>query len=123
MNVDELKDLMKKKRISAVTRAFLLHICKPKSYFILDRHVFRSFYYVEYNKIYKKQVTDKIIDGELYTEYIDFIHQLIQITKRPYKDIDSALMIFGQVLSKVGQLGKLRIDESLNISVEIVDKV
>jgi hypothetical protein len=91
-------------------RIFLFHICRPWEYPIADQHVFRGFYLLE-----GEQLKNKIdVTWEIYkNSYIPFFRQIAEkYCERPkpqegmtryikdLKEIDNALMSFGQFLGK-----------------------
>jgi len=81
-------------RSGIVYSIFLIHICKPEEYPIFDQHTFRSF-----NFITKKEFGSKPKDKEDYLKYKRFIFRVNKEYKIDLRDIDKALMAFGQFLA------------------------
>ncbi len=84
-----------------VIRLFIKHICKPITFPLFDRHVYRAFNYIETGNIHKGGLNKKIIEDS-YEGYKAFFNRCCNYSKdlRKRKDIDSALMVFGKDLKK-----------------------
>jgi hypothetical protein len=77
-----------------VYRIFLVHICKPNDYPIFDQHVFRAFNFLVTGKI--TNMPTNIKDYLNYKKFVLKIHRQYDLNLR---DIDRALMAFGQFLN------------------------
>lgn len=86
-----------------VYSVFLIHICKPQQYPIFDQHVFRSFIFLTTGKIIKmpKNIKD-------YLRYKKFVLKIYKRYKINLRDIDKALMAFGQFLDNPQKFLQLR---------------
>jgi hypothetical protein len=86
--------------VSAVWRIFLLHIIKPDTYPIYDQHVHRAYNIV--HELPFDKINSEIKDSEKIDfykkEYYPFISNLRN--KYELKEIDEALVSFGQFFSK-----------------------
>lgn len=74
---------------------FLIHVCKPEDYPIFDQHVFRAFIFLITGKI-----TDKPKEIKDYLNYRKFVFKIHKQHNINLRDIDKALMAFGQFLDK-----------------------
>jgi len=74
--------------------AFLIHICKPNDYPIFDQHVFRAF-----TLLTTKKIVDAPKDIQDYLSYRRFVFSILKKYKIGLRDIDKALMAFGQFLN------------------------
>jgi len=81
-------------RSGVVYRVFFMHICCPSEYPIFDQHVFRAFIFLTTGKIIK---TPR--NMEEYKEYRKFVFKLHKKYQIGLRDIDKALMSFGQFLN------------------------
>lgn len=77
-----------------VYQVFLMHICKHNEYPIFDQNVFRSFIFLTTGKII--EVPQDIQD---YLDYRKFVFKIHKRYKINFRDIDKALMVFGQFLN------------------------
>lgn len=72
---------------------FLIHICKPNKYPIFDQNVFRAFIFIT-----KKKIVDLPKNIRDYLNYRKFVFEIHKKHKISFRDIDKALMAFGQFL-------------------------
>lgn len=92
----ELHDFAKRIFQSGVIYSvFLMHICAPERYPIFDQNVFRSFIFLTTGKI--GEAPQEIQD---YLRYREFVFKIHKHYKADFRDIDQALMAFGQFLAK-----------------------
>jgi hypothetical protein len=77
-----------------VYQVFLMHICRPEEYPIFDQHVFRAFIFLT-----RKKIVDIPKDIQDYLNYRKFVFQIQKKYKIKLRDIDKALMAFGQFLN------------------------
>ena len=77
-----------------VWRVFLLHVARPNDYPIFDQHVLRAQTYIE-----TVQITAPKITLEYYeSSYIPFFRCVCQTSAQESRQVDKALMAFGQFL-------------------------
>lgn len=81
-------------RTGVVYPVFLIHICKPDKYPIFDQHVFRAFIFLT-----TKEIINKPEDAQDYLRYRDFVFKIHKKHKIGFRNIDKALMVFGQFLN------------------------
>lgn len=81
---------------------FIFHICKPFEYPIADQHVFRAF---DYHKECNLKISWKKYEG--YKSYFGELLSKLHNNSKPknidlnkYKELDNALMVYGQFLKK-----------------------
>ena len=92
-------------RYGNVYRIFLFHIIWPNKFTILDQHVIRSFIFLQKGDLEKN--TQYLIERDniklhndcLYNKYNDFVHMINKKYGISLRDIDKALMAFGQFLN------------------------
>lgn len=78
-----------------VWRVFLAHVARPDDYPILDQHVLRSFHYLEHGKLLRS-IKPSLED---YLLYVEFFRNLCQRNNTSQRQVDKALMAFGQFLN------------------------
>ena len=83
---------------------FLIHICKPQKYPIFDQNVFRSFIFLTTKE---KEIVDTPKDIRDYLNYRKFVFQIHAKYKIKLRDINKALMAFGQFLKDRPQFLKI----------------
>ena len=91
----------------------MFHIIWPNEFTILDQHVIRSFLFLQKGHLEKK--TGYLIEGDniklhndcLYNKYNDFVHAINKEHGVSLRDIDKALMAFGQFLNNPQKFLKL----------------
>jgi len=76
-----------------VWRVFLLHITRPEDYPIADQHVFRAYHYLISGKIAEPEQT-----LQRYESYRTFFRNLVDRSGKEHRQVDKALMCFGQFL-------------------------
>jgi len=76
-----------------VWRVFLLHIARPIDYPIVDQHVLRAYYFLTHGNVTKPEET-----LETYLLYKEFFFKLVKESGKEFRDVDKALMAFGQFL-------------------------
>lgn len=81
-------------RTGIIYKVFLVHICKPDDYPILDQNAFRAYTFITTGKLVKEP--KNLEDYQNYRRFVLKIHQRCKISLR---DIDRGLMTFGQFLS------------------------
>lgn len=85
-------------------KAFLFHIARPSEYPILDQHVVRSYYYLstgERREIPKNATKEEYL--ELVKSYGIFFRNLKRMSGKEDREIDRALLCFGQFLKQYPQ--------------------
>lgn len=85
-------------------KAFLFHIARPSEYPILDQHVVRAYYYLtagERKEIPKNATKEEYL--ELVTSYRTFFRNLKVVSGKSDRQIDRALLCFGQFLKRYPQ--------------------
>jgi len=83
-----------------VWKVYLFHIARPNDYPIVDQHVLRAHHYLTTGKIAEPQQT-----LETYNTYKNFFHKITKETGKEPREVDKALMTFGQYLAS--QFSKL----------------
>lgn len=76
-----------------VWRVFLLHIARPTDYPIVDQHVLRAYYFLTHGKVTKPEET-----LETYLLYKEFFFNIAKESGKEFRELDKALMAFGQFL-------------------------
>lgn len=79
-------------------KIFILHICQPNKFPIIDQYTYRSFIFLTRNKIIKGQIPSGA-DLSEYQKFRKFIFEIQRKTNLNLRDIDRALMIFGAFLN------------------------
>ena len=77
-----------------VWKVFLVHISKPDEYPIVDQHVLRAWSFLTKGKIEEPKQT-----LQNYQQYRNFFFDLAKQSSKSCRDIDRALMVFGQFLN------------------------
>jgi len=77
-----------------VWRIFLLHMTRPEDYPIADQHVLRACYYLTHGKIHEPEQT-----LQTYESYRTFFRDLVEKSGKEQRQVDKALMCFGQFLN------------------------
>ncbi len=87
--------------LTGIWGVFLLHIIAPSLYPIYDQHVYRAFRFIETGEIREIPWQDRKKYIEYHEDYVPFFQRLFNET-RGYtaKEVDDALMVFGQFLSR-----------------------
>lgn len=83
-----------------VWKVYLLHIARLDDYPIVDQHVSRAHRYLTTGKITEPPQT-----LETYNVYKNFFHRSTKETDKEHREVDKALMTFGQYLAS--QFSKL----------------
>ena len=76
-----------------VYKVFVFHISRPDDYPMVDQHVLRGWHFLKTGKIEELKKSP-----ELYLEYRTFVLDMAKQTNRSLREIDKALMAFGQFL-------------------------
>jgi len=76
-----------------VWRVFLLHIARPTDYPMVDQHVLRAYYFLTQRSGTKSEETLKT-----YLSYKEFFFNLAKESGKEFRELDKALMAFGQFL-------------------------
>jgi len=82
-----------------VYRVYLVHISRPDEYPLVDQHVLRAWNFLTTRLVENPEQT-----LETYLKYKAFIMKLSKQTNKSWREIDKALMPFGQFLNS--QFGK-----------------
>jgi len=82
-----------------VWRVFLLHIARPHDYPIVDQHVLRAYYFITHDKMIEPKRS-----LETYFSYRNFFFKIVKNSSRDCREVDKALMAFGQFLKKYKSL-------------------
>ena len=82
---------------STIWPIFWLHVNSPTAFPIFDQHVFRSMRYIQKQEICEPPYSSKKYSQIYIDEYVPFVKSFGDISR---KDIDMALMAFGQFLKK-----------------------
>ncbi len=93
-----------------VWKAFLFHIARPSEYPILDQHVVRSYHYLstrERKEIPKNATKEEYL--ELVKNYGIFFRKLKSMSGKEDREIDRALLCFGQFLKQYPQAFDARV--------------
>ena len=91
-------------RTGLVWKVYLLHIARPDDYPIVDQHVLRAHHFLVHGEI-----TDPDQTLETYNSYRDFFFKIAKESGKEFREVDKALMSFGQYLkSQFCQLGFTR---------------
>jgi hypothetical protein len=77
-----------------VYRAFLAHISRPDDFPMVDQHVLRAWNFLEKNKVEEPEQT-----LANYLKYREFVKKMSKQSGKTFREIDKALMPFGQFLS------------------------
>ena len=77
-----------------VYRAFLVHISRPDDFPMVDQHVLRAWNFLENNKVEDPEQT-----LAKYLKYREFVKEMSKQSGKTFREIDKALMPFGQFLS------------------------
>jgi hypothetical protein len=77
-----------------VWRVYLFHIARPDDYPIIDQHVLRTYHFLT-----KGEITEPKQLLETYLSYRDFFFELARKSGKRYREVDKALMSFGQYLN------------------------
>jgi len=117
LNEDAFNQLLKYSysifRSGNVYRIFLFHIIWPNEFTILDQHVIRSFLFLQKGRLEKNtgyligKDNIKLHNDCLYNKYNDFVHAINKEYGISIRDIDKALMAFGQFLNNPQKFLKL----------------
>jgi len=76
-----------------VWRVFLLHMARPEDYPIVDQHVLRAHHYLTHGEIAEPE---QMLQS--YESYRTFFRKLVEKTGKEHRQVDKALMCFGQFL-------------------------
>jgi len=76
-----------------VWRVFLFHITRPEDYPIVDQHVLRAYHYLIRGKVAEPEQT-----LQSYESYRTFFRDLVDKSGKEHRQVDKALMCFGQFL-------------------------
>ncbi len=79
-------------------KIFILHICQPNKFPIIDQHTYRSFIFLTENKIIKGQIPYNA-DLDEYQKFRKFIFKIQRKTDINLRHIDRGLMVFGSFLN------------------------
>lgn len=83
-----------------IWKVYLFHIARPNDYPIVDQHVLRAHRYLTTGKIAEPPQT-----LETYNTYKNFFHKITKESGKKPREVDKALMTFGQYLAS--QFSKL----------------
>jgi len=78
-----------------IWQIFVLHMAKPKYFPIFDQHVFRAFKYLTTGKLVERRNYSFDVD---YMNYRRHFFELVELSKKRIREVDQALMAFGQYL-------------------------
>lgn len=81
-----------------VWRIFVLHMARPQVFPIFDQHVFRAFTYLTTGEIPEKMTREL----KNYDAYRKFFFSVVDQSKKEDREVDQALMAFGQYLQSYG---------------------
>jgi len=97
-NIKEFFDFVSKIIKSGIVwRIFLLHITKPAELPMIDRFTFTAINFLKIGQIVKYD--KKYQNLEEYLEFRENFNNIIRRSKLDYREIDKALMAFGQFLN------------------------
>jgi len=91
------KDKLPKITEGFVWQIFILNICKPEEYPLIDQHTFRAYVFITQNKVVEKP-TQNVMKQE-YDNYKAYVFALAHETGFNLRKIDKGLMAFGQFLN------------------------
>jgi hypothetical protein len=77
-----------------VYRIFLAHISRPDDFPMVDQHVLRA-----WNFLIKSKVKEPEQTPDNYLKYREFVKEMSRQSGKTFREIDKALMPFGQFLS------------------------
>lgn len=77
-----------------VWKVYLLHIARPNDSPIVGQHVLKAYHYLTTGKIAKPPQT-----LETYKTYKNFFHKITKETGKEPREVDKALITFGQYLA------------------------
>lgn len=112
-------------RSGNVYRIFLFHIIWPNEFTILDQHVIRSFIFLQRGNLEKDTKyliridNIKLYNGCLYNKYNHFVRMINKEYGISLRDIDKALMAFGQFLNNPQKF--LKLDYCDRVSCKIME--
>ncbi|MHA1360239.1 MAG: hypothetical protein ACTSRC_19125 [Candidatus Helarchaeota archaeon] len=82
-----------KTKTKIVIKVFLLHIARPIDYPMVDQHVLRAYYFLTHGEVTEPEET-----LETYLLYKEFFFNIARDSGKGFRDVDKALMAFGQFL-------------------------
>lgn len=83
-----------------IWKIFFLHILKPSTFPIYDRHTHRSFNLLQKGKLIRKETNKKKIYDTYKNEYSAWFNNIVKQNGIEYKKFDEALMGFSQFIEK-----------------------
>ncbi len=81
-----------------VWKVFLLHISRPLDFPIFDQHVYRSYKFISSKIIWNESYLDSKQLNEYLIGYVPFFKGLVKDSNSNSRDVDRALMAFGQFI-------------------------